>query len=120
MQWLLHGRPTVALGEALRSRGDTVHGVEELSLPAGASAAEVLEAARVRQWDVITTDSALPEAAGELARPFARSIVLLLVEQGDVEQDDAVERLFHRYKRLTPGRVYAITGGRVKVRQLKS
>jgi hypothetical protein len=35
-----------------------------------------------------------------------------------VEQDDAITRLFERYKRLTPGRLYTVTGSRVKIRQL--
>jgi hypothetical protein len=29
-----------------------------------------------------------------------------------------VDRLFDRYKRLSPGRLYTVTGSRVKVRQL--
>jgi hypothetical protein len=37
---------------------------------------------------------------------------------GAVEQDDAVDRLFTRYKRLTPERLYTVTETRVKVRQL--
>ena len=52
------------------------------------------------------------------APPFGRSIVYLQLEGGDVEQDDAVDRLFERYKRLTPGRLYTVTGSRVKIRQL--
>ena len=52
------------------------------------------------------------------APPFGRSVVYLHLEGGDVEQDDAVTRLFERYKRLTPGRLYTVTASRVKVRQL--
>ena len=52
--------------------------------------------------------------------PFNRSIVYFQLEGGDVEQDDAVTRLFERYKRLTPGRLYTVTASRVKVRQLPS
>ena len=40
----------------------------------------------------------------------------LQLEGGDVEQDDAIDRLFARYKRLTPGRLYTVTASRVKVR----
>ena len=47
-----------------------------------------------------------------------RVVVYLQLEGGDVEQDDAIDRLFKRYKRLTPGRLYTVTGSRVKVRQL--
>jgi hypothetical protein len=44
--------------------------------------------------------------------------VFLQLEGGDVEQDDAIDRLFARYKRLSPGRMYTVTGTRVKIRQL--
>jgi hypothetical protein len=54
----------------------------------------------------------------ELGVPFGRSIVFLQLEGGDVEQDDAIDRLFKRYKRLSPGRLYTVTTSRVKVRQL--
>jgi len=33
-------------------------------------------------------------------------------------QADAIERLFERYKRLTPKRLYTVTANRVKIRQL--
>ena len=70
------------------------------------------------QLDVVTTDGALAEAPFLLDKPFGRSIVYLQLEGGDVEQDDAIDRLFARYKRLTPGRLYTVTGSRVKIRQL--
>ena len=44
--------------------------------------------------------------------------MLLLTPGGDIEQDDAVDRLFTRYKRLSPGRLYTITPSRVKILQL--
>jgi hypothetical protein len=46
--------------------------------------------------------------------------VFLQLPGADVEQDDAIDRLFTRYKRLTPGRLYTVTETRVKVRQLPS
>ena len=81
----------------------------------------MLEAARQGQFDVLTTDAAMAEAPFLLsppAAPFNRTIVYLQLEGGDVEQDDAVDRLFDRYKRLNPGRLYTVTASRVKIRQL--
>jgi len=79
---------------------------------------EVLRLAHQRQLDVVTTDAALASAATQLAGRFDRCVVYIQVEGDDVEQDDAVDRLFERYKRLTPGKLYTVTGSRVKVRQL--
>ena len=89
-------------------------------LPPEASPAVVLEAAHKGQYDLITTDAAMAEAPFQTPTPFARSIVYLQLQGGDVEQDDAIDRLFDRYKRLTPGRLYTVTASRVKVRQLPS
>jgi len=89
-------------------------------LPPAASPAVVLEAAHKGQFDLLTTDAALVEAAFQTPTPFIRTIVYLQLEGGDVEQDDAIDRLFARYKRLTPGRLYTVTASRVKVRQLPS
>jgi len=58
--------------------------------------------------------------------PFAQGVQQLAARadvqarrgHGDVEQDDAIDRLYARYKRLTPGRMYTVTGSRVKIRQL--
>jgi hypothetical protein len=74
--------------------------------------------ARAAQLDICTTDAALSAAPFLLKFWFNRSIVYLQLEGGEVEQDDAIDRLFARYKRLTPGRLYTVTGSRVKVRQL--
>jgi hypothetical protein len=60
----------------------------------------------------------MAEAPFLLEQAFGRSLVYLQLEGGDVEQDDAIDRLFDRYKRLTPGRLYTVTGSRVKIRQL--
>lgn len=118
MQWLLHGTLTPAVADALRRHGHSVHAVADLSLEAGADPGEILRAARRRQWDVITNDPAFVRAPFDLDLWFERSIVFLQLAGGDVEQDDAVDRLFKRYKRLTPRRLYSVTETRVKVRQL--
>ncbi len=119
MRWLLHGNLTPAVAEALRRHGHQ----PQTMLEAGVTSiepGEVLEAAHERQLDLITNDPQLVNAPFERAIPFARSIIFLQLEGGDVEQDDALDRLFERYKRLAPGRIYTVTGSRVKVRQLPS
>jgi hypothetical protein len=117
MRWLLHGNLTPAVAEALRRHGHQAQTLVEAQVepsdPAG-----VLKAAHERQLDVMTNDAQLAAAPFEFETPFGRSIVFIQLEGGDVEQDDAVDRLFKRYKRLAPGRLYTVTGSRVKVRQL--
>ena len=119
MRWLLHGQLTSAVADALRGRGDAVQDPETLGVTPESPHADVLKAAHKAQLDVLTSDARLAESAfAEDAPKFGRSIVYLQLEGGDVEQDDAVGRLFERYKRLTPGRLYTVTGTRVKIRQL--
>src|SRR5688572_5747418 len=117
MRWLLHGNLTPAVAEALRRHGHQAQTLQEAGVTSD-DMSEVLDAAHERQLDLITTDAQLVSAPFERPSPFARSIVFLQLEGGDVEQDDAIDRLFGRYKRLAPGRIYTVTGSRVKVRQL--
>jgi hypothetical protein len=113
MRWLLHGAMTTpAAADALVRHGHQAQRAEDAPFE------EVLLSARTGQLDLMTTDPKLVEAVFDQKLPFNRSIVFLQLEGGDVEQDDAVDRLFERYKRLTPGRLYTVTGSRVKVRQL--
>lgn len=79
---------------------------------------EALAAAKKSQLDVLTNDAALAAAPFEQSTSFNRSIVFLQLPGGDVEQDDAIDRLFKRYKRLSPGRLYTVTESRVKIRQI--
>jgi hypothetical protein len=121
MRLLLHGNMTPAVAEALRTRGDTVRQAGDVGVAPDAPADDVLKAAQKDQAEVLTTDPALAGALFDRETPaprFDRSIVFFQLEGGDVEQDDAVTRLFARYKRLTPGRLYTVTASRVKVRQL--
>jgi len=120
MQWLLHGPMTLAVSEALKRHGHATHDMTDLGLPPAADPRDVLKMADAKQWDILTTDGALSVAPFELDYWFGRSIVYLQLEGGDVEQDDAIDRIFQRYKRLTPGRLYTVTASRVKVRQLPS
>ncbi len=118
MQWLLHGTLTSAVAEAMVRHEHKVHKPEELGLPAEAILPEVLKAAEDRQWDIISNDPSMARDIFEAQLRFSRTIVFLQLQGGDVEQDDAVDRLFDRYRRLSPRRLYTVTESRVKVRQL--
>lgn len=121
MRWLLHGlQTTPAVADALVRHGHEARDLASLSLAPDADAKSLLDAAKKNQLDILTTDPALAQAPFDLDFWFDRSIVFLQLEGGDVEQDDAVDRLFKRYKHLTPGRLYTVTSTRVKIRQLPS
>src|SRR5262249_53150179 len=90
----------------------------ELGLPEDFAPSDFFKAAQSRQLDVFTTDAQLVNAIFDQKISFNRSVVFLQLEGGDVEQDDGIDRLFDRYKRLSPGRLYTVTGSRVKIRQL--
>lgn len=118
MRWLLHGNLNPAVGDALKRRAHETRAAGDVGLPVDAPPADVLHAAHKHQLDVITADQAVANGLFEHPFAFDRSIVYLNVTSGDVEQDDAVDRLFSRYKRLTPRRLYTVTEARVKIRQL--
>jgi hypothetical protein len=96
------------------------HGVDEFAF-VDLTAAELLEQLHVKQLDLVTDDAELVKAAGDSppAR-FGRCVVYLQLSGGEVEQDDAIDRLFGRYKRLSPRKIYTVTETRVKVRQMRS
>ncbi len=118
MQWLVYGTLAPAVGDALVRHGDKVHAPVELNLPDGAALPDILKAAQQKQWDILTNDQALANAPFEAQIPFPRTIVYLQLPGGEVEQDDAIDRLYDRYKRLSPRRLYTVTETRVKIRQL--
>ena len=118
MRWLLHGNLTPAVSEALKRHEHEVRDAASAGLAPQAEPRDVLEAAKKEQLDLLTADAALAQAPFALDFWFDRSMVYLQLEGGEVEQDDAVDRLFKRYKRLSPGRLYTVTATRVKVRQL--
>jgi hypothetical protein len=109
---------TSAVADALVRHGHTARNMLELGLPPETDAVTVLKTADAAQLDILTTDGSLSSAAFLQNIRVKRSMVYLQLEGADVEQDDAVDRLFNRYKRLSPGRLYTVTGSRVKVRQL--
>jgi hypothetical protein len=121
MRWVLHGEHlTTAAADALRRHGHDPRQIAELALAQadGFTPTDFFKAAQSKQLDVFTTDAALVNAIFDEKIPFNRAVVFLQLEGGDVEQDDAIDRLFKRYKRLSPGRLYTVTGSRVKIRQL--
>ena len=118
MQWVIHGSLTKTVGEALKRFGHAVHTLDELELPSTPTWREIVWTANKKQWDIITNDSQLLQWIYDDRFPFRRSIVFLQLSGGEVEQDDAINRLFERYKRLAPCRLYTVTGSRVKIRQL--
>src|ERR1044072_5039474 len=120
MRWLLHGDLTRAVAEALARHGHTSQALSGVGLSDQASLSEVFKTAHQKQLDVLTTDANLVNALYESPLKFDRSLVFLQLQGGAVEQDDAIDRLFTRYPRLTPGRLYTVTATRVKVRQLPS
>jgi hypothetical protein len=105
----------------LTQRGHTTHPQADLALPADATLADILTAAAGRQWDVLTSDPAMIAIlfgpAEDLPRAFGRSVVLIQPRPGD-DAHAILERLFSRYPRLTPWRLYTVTPARVKIRQL--
>ena len=120
MRWVLHGQTlaTAAVADALRRHGDDPRAPVELGLADNAAPVDFFKAAQSKQLDVLTSDAQLVNAIFEEKIPFNRSVVFLQLEGGDIEQDDAIDRLFKRYERLSPGRLYTVTGSRVKIRQL--
>ena len=119
MQWLLHGTSlTAAARDALVRHEHIAHDSAEAGLTADAALATVVQAAHQKQWDLLTTDSSLVDLLLTGEERFRRSAVYLQLEGSDVEQDDAIDRLFARYRSLAPGRLYTVTATRVKIRQL--
>lgn len=118
MRWVLIGIVSPAVSAALVRHEHKPQAISELGLPPEATPREILKVAQSKQLDVLTTDPALVNAIFDQDIWFNRVVVFLQLEGGEVEQDDAIDRLFERYKRLTPGRLYTVTGSRVKIRQL--
>ena len=92
----------------------------EAGLEGTTDAGELMTAAHVKQLDVLTNDREFAHFARTTSLKFDRSIIYLQLEGEDVERDDAVDRLFARYKSPKPRQLYTVTETRVKVQQLKS
>src|SRR5436190_18791063 len=118
MRFLLMGNLTPAVAAAVVRHGHSVVTPDSIGLSEQSPKDEVLKAANKAQLDLVTADPELAEAPYAQDYYFQRTIIFLQLAGGDVEQDDAIDRLFGRYKRLTPKRLYTVTENRVKVRQL--
>jgi hypothetical protein len=118
MRWLLHGKLTPAVAEALKRHEQTPVTLVEAGLTESSSLEEVIETAKKKQLDILTADGDLPDEVFKKDLYLKRAIVFLQLKGEDVEQDDAIDRLFKRYKRLSIDRLYTVTETRVKVRQL--
>lgn len=120
MRWLLHGNFTSAVKEALVRHGHSAETVSEVAGGSSVDTDELLALVKRSQRDLITNDKDLIQRLLDRPARLDRSVVHMQLAGGDVEQDDAIDRLFERYKRLKPGMLYTVTETRVKIRQLPS
>lgn len=123
MRFLLHGTVTPEASAALIRHEHACHASSELAADAAPETADdrlaLFQQLARKQWNLLTTDSALIRDLYERKLAFPGIIVMILQDaEGPQDQGKAVDRLFDRYKRLTPGRMYTITPNRVKIRQL--
>ena len=120
MRFLLIGNPPLsqAAADAVTRHGHQVSTPESLNLTHTTGHQEILKAAERAQLEIITADPALAESPYALDYYCPRTIIWLQLAGGDVEQDDAIDRLFERYKSPKPKRLYTVTETRVKIRQL--
>jgi hypothetical protein len=118
MRFLLHGTITPAAADAIVRHGHSAQTLEQAGLAADLGTDELVKAAHKKQLELVTADKSIVEWIYASGARVQRTVVYLQLAGGDVEQDDAIDRLFERYKRLTPGRLYTLTETRVKVRQL--
>jgi hypothetical protein len=126
MQFLIHGTVPAEVSAALVKKQHALHALAELAHDPDAPGAPetlagdpavLLPLLGKKQWHLITADPGFVRDLYEKKVLFGGVVVLLLADTaaGDTQ---AVERLFERYKRLTPGRLYTVTPNRVKIRQL--
>ena len=118
MQFLVHGGLAAEGCEAMVRQGHRVHQLTELAgeTPAPSSPEELLRELARRQWCLLTADRDFVHQVYDQGLKFNLCMVLLIA-QAD-QHSSSVDRLFERYKRLSPKRLYTVTPGRVKVRQL--
>jgi hypothetical protein len=118
MRFLVHGTLSSAAIDALNRHGHSAMPVADLLGDQVLDVEELLKLANQKQMDVMTTDKDLATRPFDTKHKFGRAIIYLQLAGGDVEQDDAIDRLFARYKAPKPGQLYTVTETRVKVRQL--
>jgi hypothetical protein len=121
LRFLLYGSFSDDVSAQFLEAGHKVTLPIEAGIALDSPAAEVLEAARRGQYELVVADrtmlNALLPTAGR-RDVFGR--VLVFLNAGNSDAALAVVRLFDRYKRLTPGRLYTVSPQRVKVSQLPS
>jgi hypothetical protein len=115
---MLNGSVSGQAAQVLRQRGDQIIELAPTEPALAEDAAGFLKALQRAQVDVLSADDVIHSAIYAAGFPFQRSIVYLQSARGEQEQAEALGRLFERYKRLVPGRLYTVTPSRVKVRQL--
>jgi hypothetical protein len=120
LRFLIHGNLDPSVKAAVERHGHTAATPVEAALAADLQPAELMTIAHQKQLDLITNDAELASFARSTSLKYDRSIVYLRLEGAAVEQDDAVDRLFARYKSPKPRQMYTVTETRVKVQQLKS
>lgn len=120
MRFLLIGQSPLsqAVADAITRHGHQPITPESLNLTPASPHKDILQVAERAQLDILTADPDLAESPYTLDYYFPRAIVWLQLAGGDVEQDDAIDRLFTRYKAPKPKRLYTVTENRVKIRQL--
>ena len=122
MRFLIHGSVDAAARAALQRHEHACHEIAELPPELTADSLQddpghLLPALEKKQWCLLTTESALVRAIYEKKLSFNGVVVQILDSEGN-DHAPAIDRLFERYKRLTPGRLYTVTPNRVKIRQL--
>jgi hypothetical protein len=120
VRFLLHGNLNPSVKAAIERHGHKAVAPADIEIAPETDAAAVMMAAHVKQLDILTNDREFALFARTTALKFDRSIVYLQLDGEAVEHDDAVDRLFARYKAPKPRQMYTVTETRVKVLQLKS
>jgi hypothetical protein len=118
VRFLIHSNLAPAVVEAVKRHGHIAATLAMAELPPDIAAEDLLNELHRKQLDLITNDDSVIEAALKGDGKFERCIAYLQLAGGDVEQDDAIDRLFERYPRMSARRLYTVTETRVKVRQL--
>ena len=119
----MHGTVGDAARKALEKHEQVGHTLADLtegdadSVADGAGPQSLLLRLQKKQWNLITTDGDFVRDLYEKKVQF-KGVIVQFLNPDAATHADAVDRLFERYKRLTPGRLYTVTTSRVKIRQL--
>jgi len=125
MRFLIHGAVHPDAVAAMKKHEQACHTMLELSSETdapnevGDSPMELCKVLEKKQWNLLTTDGDFVHKLYEEHVIFT-GVIVFIVDDPVVlkDQGPAVDRLFERYPRLTPRRMYTVTASRVKVRQL--